>query len=83
MQKLNIKRYQENKMKSVSLEIMSRFQNTLNESISLNNHHYYKKWLTYYWDFCHKYHHPVMLHYPKPQVYEDNLVLYDFFVIKH
>jgi integron integrase len=47
-------------MKSVPLEIMSRFQNTLNESISLNNHHYYKKWLTYYWDFCHKYHHPVM-----------------------
>jgi hypothetical protein len=25
-------------MKSVPLEIMSRFQNTLNESISLNNH---------------------------------------------
>lgn len=47
-------------MKSVPLEIMSRFQNTLNESIPLNNHHYYKKWLTYYWDFCHKYHHPVM-----------------------
>jgi hypothetical protein len=30
-------------MKSVSLEIMSRFQNTLNESIPLNNHHSYKK----------------------------------------
>jgi hypothetical protein len=30
-------------MKSIPLEIMSRFQNTLNESIPLNNHHSYKK----------------------------------------
>ncbi len=31
----------------------------INKGISDNNKYLYSKWLRFYWDFCHKYHHPV------------------------
>ena len=31
----------------------------LSHSVPKNLHSYYQKWFRYYWDFCHKYEHPV------------------------
>lgn len=39
-------------------KIASQFDELLfNYSVPKNNYFYYKKWLRFYWDFCHKYQH--------------------------
>ncbi len=46
-------------MIKVPSDIMSRFQTSLDRRpIPKRYQAYYKKWLRFYWDFCHKYHHP-------------------------
>ncbi|KPA12884.1 integrase fusion protein, partial [Candidatus Magnetomorum sp. HK-1] len=41
-------------------KIQDIFNNLLsNRSVPKNQHTYYKKWFRFYWDFCHKYEHPV------------------------
>ncbi|MCP4107391.1 MAG: hypothetical protein GY749_17910 [Desulfobacteraceae bacterium] len=43
-------------MMTVPSELQTRFHTVLNRnSVPVQQHHYYKKWLRYYWDFCHKY----------------------------
>ena len=50
-------------MISVPSDIMARFQVFLNrQSVHKQYQPYYKKWFRFYWDFCHKYHHPVSKH---------------------
>ncbi|QTA80674.1 Uncharacterized protein dnl_29850 [Desulfonema limicola] len=47
-------------MITVPPEIQECFHQFLyKESVPVNKHHYYKKWFNYYWDFCHKYLHPI------------------------
>jgi len=39
-------------------DVAHRFDNSLHANSLPNNQHFlYKKWLRFYWDFCHKYHH--------------------------
>jgi len=41
-------------------ELEADFDAVLNrKSVPVQYRHHYKKWLRYYWDFCHKYHYPV------------------------
>lgn len=41
-------------------ELETEFDTVLNtKSVPVQYRPLYKKWLRYYWDFCHKYHHPV------------------------
>jgi hypothetical protein len=50
-----------NFMISVPAKQMSGFQDFMSQkAIQKNFWPHYKKWFRYYWDFCHKYHHPVM-----------------------
>lgn len=47
-------------MISIPKDINSLFKEILDqESINVKHHSYYLKWLRYYYDFCHKYKHPV------------------------
>ncbi|QTA82043.1 Integrase superfamily protein [Desulfonema limicola] len=47
-------------MITIPPEIQECFHQFLyKESVPVNKHHYYKKWFNYYWDFCHKYLHPI------------------------
>ncbi|CAN2049437.1 integrase/recombinase XerD [Candidatus Magnetomoraceae bacterium gMMP-1] len=47
-------------MLNIPLEIRSDFDKILKrESVPIKDRNYYHKWLRYYWDFCHKYNHPV------------------------
>jgi len=47
-------------MLQVPSELQKNFDNLLNrKAVPVRYRPYYKKWLRYYWDFCHKYHHPV------------------------
>jgi len=46
-------------MIDVPKELMSQFDSVLHkETIPEKNIYYYKKWLRYYPDFCHKYRYP-------------------------
>ena len=39
-------------------DVAHHFDNSLHaNSLPSNQHFLYKKWLRFYWDFCHKYHH--------------------------
>jgi hypothetical protein len=50
-----------NFMISVPAKQMSGFQDFMSKKdIQKNFWPHYKKWFRYYWDFCHKYHYPVM-----------------------
>ena len=47
-------------MISVPADILARFQISLDQKpVSTRYQVYYKKWLRFYWDFCHKYQHSV------------------------
>ncbi len=47
-------------MISVPSDIMARFQVSMDQKpVPIQHQPYYKKWFRFYWDFCHKYHHPV------------------------
>ncbi len=45
-------------MLAVPAEIQARFDAVLIKSVPVQHRFYYKKWLRYYPDFCHKYRHP-------------------------
>ena len=50
-------------MISVPSDIMACFQIFLNrQPVQKEYQSYYQKWFRFYWDFCHKYHHPVSKH---------------------
>jgi len=45
-------------MEKLPQQLADHFDNLLHRNTIPNNtHFYYKKWLRYYWDFCHKYRH--------------------------
>ena len=47
-------------MLKLSEKINQRFQQLLiNKGLSEKDIYFYSKWLRFYWDYCHKYHHPV------------------------
>ena len=44
-------------------KINQSFQQLLiNKGLSDKDRSFYSKWLRFYWDFCHKYHHPAFGH---------------------
>ncbi len=46
-------------MLAVPTEIQAKYDAALiRKSLPVPHHFYYKKWLRYYLDFCHKYRHP-------------------------
>jgi integron integrase len=46
-------------MERIPENILTQFTSILkNRSVPPNFHNYYRKWLTFYFDFCNKYHHP-------------------------
>ena len=58
-------------MISIPSDIMACFQIFLNRKpVQKEYQPYYKKWFRFYWDFCHKYHHPVAKHESLPPFIE-------------
>ena len=46
-------------MHKVPKDIQLQFKNALSKKQLPNLQEYYQKWLRYYYDFCHKYNHPL------------------------